>query len=471
MVSLADLEEQLYDETGIGVTLRNRIKGGGFLGYNHGDGAIEVLSPAAMSRVEGVSDPMAAIRYASWHEEGHNRVSDENPEEHAEMDVGVINRLAGVGDYAAVREAINLHRARARNAGGKDRKFSEYALALLAGENMDGGDEYGALTQIYGGGLAGGEEDRGIVSGALHRLYNYLMKTYPEYYAPLSKPVENARGWVVNGIKGLIFSGIANIAGSGFIHEIADGAAKTYSNTAKEFLRKASPIIRTFVVGYGSGKSDIGWIWVYNKGGKRYPVFFSKFGPGNQPATPPTQAKLDDGITFVDANNESPFNHMETAFSNNLISNNFIKYGAEKYTGGCYKEWFEYEPEKSHRWFVKGDTKGGNIWKDDPTAQFYGYGGVITVHKKDVKRSGMLYGIAKFFGDDRPKSWPMIWANIKGDFAQDVAYVGLGGAFMASFLKRIGVEEPGIRQAMETYFKIGSGIEGSLGMDHPFDYE
>ena len=65
----------------------------------------------------------------------------------------------------------------------------------------------------------------------------------------------------------------------------------------------------------------------------------------------------------------------------------------------------------------------------------------------------------------------MIWANIKGDFAQDIAYVGLGGAFMASFLKGIGVEEPGIRQAMEGYFRIGSGIEDSLGTNRPFAYE
>ena len=84
------------------------------------------------------------------------------------------------------------------------------------------------------------------------------------------------------------------------------------------------------------------------------PIFFNTF---TNPIYP-TQDELEKGIKTVDTELRSPYDKMGLVVSNELLNGDFIRYAADKYTGNCYKDWFEDEPTAIHRWFTKEDTKG-----------------------------------------------------------------------------------------------------------------
>jgi len=167
---------------------------GGFIGYNHGRGRkIEVLSEAAMEKNIPVDiNPSAAVDYVTVHEALHDYASDEDPWEHAAMDVWGLGLLEEAGNYEAVRAGVRLHQERIKNARGSDKKFSEYALGMLAGNynlvGNDGGDELSFAGYGSGGGApAAGGKDKSFLD-TLKEIYRSIFKDIATMYKPLDKP-------------------------------------------------------------------------------------------------------------------------------------------------------------------------------------------------------------------------------------------------------------------------------------------
>ncbi len=290
MVSFAALEEELFEETGVAVNLRRSIGNGKFMGYNYGRN-IEVLAPEAMSKVDGVSNSMAAARYTALHEKGHDEVSDKNPKEHARMDVGVINRLARMGDYAAVNEAINIHEARARNATGKDREFSKYALALLAGQNMDGGSEVSLFKQRYGGGLGKNEK---------HEKYPWIGDT-SKFWPMVGFAI---KGYAANFVKDLIKNNPEK--GWKIATQIVDSYVKRCDKGVETAWNTISPKGAGIVDMY-DGASNLDVVYTVDWPGTNYelPIYFQR---KKEKLPDDFDGLLKDRIRHAKKEMESPYN-------------------------------------------------------------------------------------------------------------------------------------------------------------------
>ncbi len=313
-----------------------------------------------------------------------------------------------------------------------------------------------------------GDEKSGILTGAIKRMMDYYKMSWNEEYKPLKDFGKNIRGWAPNLIKywiaGVIESGL-----SGIPKEIAEGFKESFRRMAKNYIQDISPMMRTLASSYGPGKSYIDQIWVYKKthGGTEHkvPIFFNTF----KHPTGPTEDQLNEGIRHVDTNLASPFDNMEKGVSGEFLNSEFINYSADAYTGNLYDELFREETTTIHRWFVKEDTKGSHLWRRDTAAEASlppSVSGQIEIYKKNVSKSGILYTINNdIYGVDIPTSGDMAWLNVKGDFAQDISYIGMGAIVVNQFLKRIGVEPEGRRIVMEKFYKIGSKIHDGWGAD------
>ncbi len=452
MVSFAALEEQLFNETGVGVRLRSKIGNGRFMGYNDGK-TIEVLAPEAMSRIEGVRDPMDAARYVAWHELGHDYVSDKDPVEHARMDVGVINRLMMIGDYDAAREAVNIHRARARNASGNDRKFSEYALEMLG---TDGDSAYGEFSRRYGGGLANAEE-----KSMLKRMYKSILASITEQYKPLDKPVENAKECIVNNIKALGLDILAGIMPNGsFPEKMIRNVSEGLKSVGTIHLQNISPLVRTMTIGFGTGRTNINRIYAYVDGdGGEWPIHWTMYNDTSLPDA----AKLDEGISYVNINHESPLRKSDADRTLNPI---FTQRHMRNYLGGeIHDQYLKHEMETIKGWICREDTKqDGGLWLPDSAAETAlppGYVGKVKVYRKNVSNTGILPWIGKnLYKDGRPMSMKMALSCAEHDFCQDIVGA-VYSAPVAAILEASKVPAEGIRYAMKEGFKLGSNLADS----------
>ena len=156
---------------------------------------------------------------------------------------------------------------------------------------------------------------------------------------------------------------------------------------------------------------------------------------------------------------------MEKGQSSKYLNNNFVTYGADVYTGGSYQDYFQHEPERVHRWFVKEETK--IQWERDKAAEAKldpSLKGKVEVYRRPVDENNLLYALANYLGVDGektlPRSWDMMRVNALGDLSQDVAYWGLGGAVTGAAIKAVLGDKAaeGLRGIMEEYFKIGSEL-------------
>ncbi len=327
-------------------------------------------------------------------------------------------------------------------------------------------------------GFMPGDAKGGLVTGSLERLIKYFRDTFKEEYAPIKDPGKNLKGWIYNGFMSWMWDGVESVVRpiNEVLGDTAQGFQESYHYLSRNFALDFSPFLRTTVVSYAPGKSYINQIWVYKKhyAGDDYkvPIFFNTF----ESPVVPNEAELNDKIDKVDAELKSAYDKMGTSESASFLNGDFIRYSADKYTGNCWKDYFEHEPTSAQRWFVKDDTKGSNMWYRDTIAEASlppALVGTVEIYKKDVHKSGVLYNIGKYFyGDvDIPKSGKMAWSNIKGDFSQDMSYVFLGGLVVAALLERLGVEAEGIRRRMEVFYKLGSKIQEGLGVDRWLTYE
>jgi len=430
MVQLDGLAERLFDEGLAGrVVFRDRIGSGRFIGYNDGSGGeIEVLTPEAMADVRGVSDPLAAIRYVAAHEEGHDYVSDADPAEHAVMDVAAMGRLAQRGDYPAVREGMNLHRERVRTARGSDRQFSEYALALLAGKNMDGGDELDAFRQRYGGGLKEGEKEPGGFFRSWFRYRKRLAEELPfvnmeglrQYW---TSPIYNVLSYITNSIN--IPEANRDTVLKRVVGSTLDTVSGNWKSTAKNLAFKAFPRIRTYLA-HAEGATNISKVYMYEHmhGGTtfEYPVAFAQRVGGAEKV--PDTATIQNGINHVLAHNQSPFNR--SIDLDRLVNQNWTDYSAQKTTRWDYERHFEHESQRFSRnvvkpfsWYIQQACERDHVTEAslDPSLPVP----KIRVYKTDVSEGGVLSKFGKyFFADGSPRSLGTFLYSWLTDITYDV---------------------------------------------------
>lgn len=312
----------------------------------------------------------------------------------------------------------------------------------------------------------------GIFLGSFSRLSKYLKQAFREDYAPIKQPIKNLKNAVYYGAMSWVW-GVIDSATTGILDDVTKGFRDNYYYLARNHIMDFSPLMRMLTVGYGPGKTYINRMWVYKKSyeGKEYkiPIFFNTF----EKPTKPTEDELKMLVERVDAELKSPFDDMGTPVSGNLINGDFMRFCADVYTGYLYNDYFQDELERIQRWFVKEDTKGSKMWKKDYAAEAELPPSValnMEVYKKDVDQSGLLYRIGTLYGDTTPKSWKMACLNVLGDISQDVSYLGLGGAVLAGFLEKLGVEKEGIRLRMENVYKRGGRIHEHLGADRWLTY-
>jgi len=370
MVELDGLAERLFDEGLAGrVVFRDSIGGGRFIGYNDGDGGeIEVLSPEAMSRVEGINDPLAAVRYVAAHEMGHDYVSDRDPREHAMMDVATMGRLAQAGDVAAAREGINLHRERARNASGKDCQFSKYALALISGENMDGGSEFSALGQRYGSGggaPAAGKKDKSFL-GTIKEIYKSIFNDIATMYKPLDNVWENAKGYVKKTASAFLWDTLAKAAGENSpIGEVATAFRNSAKESAKLSKEALSPLARTLSI-YSEGITTIRDVYAHMvTDGRPVPLFYTTF----EKPEAPNEKKLLDGIEYYKREGYSPMKQDAPAAA--VINPRFRTWAAKGFLGEKGYNLTEQEPERMNTRLSMISTDGheGGMWNRNYDAE------------------------------------------------------------------------------------------------------
>ena len=330
------------------------------------------------------------------------------------------------------------------------------------------------LLPPYGFMPGNDDEPGGIITGAIDRLIKYYQMSWDTEYKPLKNVTENIGGWFSNAIKYWISEAVKSNT-SGMVSDIASGFEEAYGKIAKNYIQELSPLMRTLVASYAPGKSYIDKIYVYKKhhNGKDHlvPISFTVF---NQ-TTDPTEIQLKEGIEHVDTNLVSPFDKMERGVSDSFLNREFIKFSADAYTGNLYKDIFAEEVTNIHRWFIKEDTKGPQLWKKDYVTEATlpaSVSGTVEVYKKNVSKSGLLYTIGKdIYGLDIPTSGSMAWANVKGDFAQDMTYIGFGGIVVDTFLKKLGVDKEGRRMVHEKFYKIGSRIHEGMGVEKWLSYD
>jgi hypothetical protein len=318
------------------------------------------------------------------------------------------------------------------------------------------------------------ENTEGFINAVLKRIKKYFTQTYKEEWAPLKDVGKNAKYAIYYGVLYGIFKGLGNMFSKGsFASEILKSMAEPQKNIALNAIRDISPLLRTTVVGFGSGLTNIERVWVYTGDGRKDVLYFSTFKEPNDP----TPDLLDERIKYIKVNRRSFYDKAGRRESDPLMSREFLAYSADFYTAGCYPDHFADEPTTVHRWFVKEDTKGS--WLRDLQAEARldpkldpKHKGKVEVYKKPVDRSGLIYWIAKnVFDDDRPKSGKMSWMLYKGAFAQFLSYIVGGGIVAAEFMKSIGSDKEGIRNTMHNFYKRGSAIHTALGYPYQFTFE
>jgi len=390
VATLETLKEQLFDEDVAGRVSSVDSIDGGYLGFNHGRGRrIEVLSEDAME--EMVPDdvkPRAAVDYVTVHEALHDYVSDEDPWEHAAMDVWGLSMLEGTGNYEAVRAGVRLHQERAKTARGRDRQFSRYALAMLAA-GSDGGSELSAFGQRYGsgGGISAEGKKKYPWIGDISEFWPLVGYTAKSWLAGRAKNI-------TQGMTGKFWA---------VTTKAIDAYKKASDNGIETSWNKFAPKPAGIVDMY-QGASRLENVWTVDWPSTNYelPVYFQK---KDDTLPPDLDGLLEKNIKFIKDEAESVYNKDELK-----------EYFRDKYSapGAPVQTWGDVpdrcvDPVKTKKWMVRESSELCAQWGPELEVKTLNVDGTNYTVRKRGKSSGMdnlaylatywaFYGITNMLG-------------------------------------------------------------------------
>lgn len=214
---------------------------------------------------------------------------------------------------------------------------------------------------------------------------------------------------------------------------------------------------------FAGGSTKIEKVYFYRYNGQDVPIFFST---GDNPS----EQQLREGIAHVQQikqagrkrYRESKYNKMDKAVADSFLDGDFITWAADKFTRGDYKRYFEQEPGKAHRWFVKLDTAWIHQYGDQDAVAEAALPNdlkpTVFVRKVPENQHGVnsfWNYVGKLVGKEKPFSWGRYAYWKAGDIIVDLVDLAFGDHVLES-AEALKFPADSIRDLSYSFLKIGS---------------